>query len=98
MSDESQEPVAPADPDEGGREAEILRARRDSLLRLRDAGIEPFALRFDPDAHAAELAAEFDGRLEPGEESDRRARLAGRVVLARRMGKLTFLVLRDATG
>jgi lysyl-tRNA synthetase class 2 len=84
--------------DEGGREAEILRARRDSLQRLRDAGVEPFALRYEPDAHAAELLAEFDGALEAGEGSDRRAKLAGRVVLARRMGKLTFLVLRDRTG
>jgi lysyl-tRNA synthetase class 2 len=84
--------------DEGGREGEILRSRRDSLERLRAAGIDPFALRFTPDAHAADLVAEFDGRLEPGEESDRRATVAGRVVLARRMGKLTFLVLRDLTG
>ncbi len=58
----------------------------------------PFALRFEPDAHAADIVAEFEGALEPGEESDRHATLAGRVVLARRMGKLTFLVLRDATG
>jgi lysyl-tRNA synthetase class 2 len=36
--------------------------------------------------------------LEPGDESDRRATVAGRVVLARRMGGLTFLVLRDGTG
>jgi lysyl-tRNA synthetase class 2 len=84
--------------DEGGREGEILRARRESLERLRAAGIDPFALRFTPDAHTADLVAEFDGRLEPGAESDRRATVAGRVVLARRMGKLTFLVLRDLTG
>ena len=38
------------------------------------------------------------GRLENEEESDRRASVAGRVVLARRHGKLTFLVIRDRTG
>jgi len=80
------------------REAEVLRARRESLERLRSAGIEPFALSFDVDAHAIDLHEEFDGRLEPEEESDRRAALAGRVVLARRHGKLTFLVIRDRTG
>jgi len=90
--------TAAADEDDGSREAEILRARRESLERLRATGIEPFALRFEPDAHAAELHAEFDGRLEPGEASGRDAIVAGRIVLARRMGKLTFLVLRDATG
>ena len=105
MSDEPRAPAdAPAAPGvefdegEGGREAEILRARRESLDRLRTAGIEPFALRFEPDAHAADLHAEFDGRLEPGEAAGRDATVAGRIVLARRMGKLTFLVLRDATG
>jgi lysyl-tRNA synthetase, class II len=81
------------------REAEVLRARRESLEHLRESGIEPFALTFAPDAHAADLHAEFpDGTLEDGEESSRRATLAGRVVLARRHGKLTFLVLRDRTG
>jgi lysyl-tRNA synthetase class 2 len=81
------------------REAEVLRARRESLERLRAAGVEPFALNFRPDAHAADLHAEFpDGTLESGGESQRRATIAGRVVLARRHGKLTFLVIRDRTG
>jgi lysyl-tRNA synthetase class 2 len=81
------------------REEEVLAARRQSLERLRKAGIEPFSLTFDRDTSAAELAAEFpEGTLEPGEESTRRAKVAGRVVLARRHGKLTFLVIRDQTG
>ena len=80
------------------REAEVLRARRESLERLRDAGIEPFAMGFDVNTHAADLLAEFEDRLENEEESDRRASVAGRVVLARRHGKLTFLVVRDRTG
>jgi lysyl-tRNA synthetase class 2 len=80
------------------REAEVLRARRESLERLRETGIEPFAMGFDVSANAADLLAEFEGRLENEEESDRRASVAGRVVLARRHGKLTFLVIRDRTG
>ena len=80
------------------REAEVLRARRESLERLREAGIEPFAMGFDVNAHAADLLAEFEDRLENEEESDRRASVAGRVVLARRHGRLTFLVIRDRTG
>jgi lysyl-tRNA synthetase, class II len=80
------------------REAEVLRARRESLERLRSAGHEPFALGFAPDAEAADLQAEFEGRLEPDERSSREASVAGRVVLARRHGKLTFLVVRDRSG
>ena len=80
------------------REAEVLRARRESMERLREAGIDPFALMFGVDTHAADLLAEFEDRLDPEEESDRRASVAGRVVLARRHGKLTFLVIRDRSG
>jgi lysyl-tRNA synthetase, class II len=80
------------------RETEVLRARRESLDRLREEGIEPFALSFTIDTHAADLSVEFDGRLDPEEDSGRRASMAGRVVLARRHGKLTFLVIRDRTG
>ncbi len=85
--------------DDRTREEEVLRARRESLDRLRARGIEPFALKFEPDAHAADLHAEFpDGSLANGEGSGRSVTLAGRIVLARRHGKLTFLVIRDRTG
>jgi len=84
--------------DEGrGRLGEVLRARRETLKRLRDKGIEPFALRFDKDADAAELHAKFD-HLGAGEESGQRAAVAGRVILLRRHGKASFVTLRDATG
>ncbi len=86
-------------PESSSREAEVLKARRDSLDRLRAAGVEPFALRFEPDALAADLHAEFpEGTLAAGEDSDRVATVAGRIVLARRMGKLSFLVVRDRSG
>jgi lysyl-tRNA synthetase class 2 len=89
----------PAEDSGASREAEVLAARRESLRRLREAGIPPFALGFDVDTHAADLQAAFpEGELEPGEESPRRAAVAGRVVLARRHGQLTFLVIRDRTG
>ena len=60
------------------REEEVLAARRQSLERIRKAGKEPFALTFDPDTTAAQLVAEFpEGRLAPGAESGRRAKVAG---------------------
>ncbi|MEA2556289.1 MAG: lysyl-tRNA synthetase, class [Actinomycetota bacterium] len=78
---------------------EVLRARRESLQRLRESGVEPFAIEFAQDTHAADIHAEFpDGVLANEEDSGRQASVAGRVVLARRHGKLTFLVIRDATG
>lgn len=80
-----------------GRLQEVLQARRDALARLRERGIEPFALRFDKDADAKELHERY-ADLAPGAETDDRRAVAGRIVLLRRQGKLSFATLRDATG
>jgi lysyl-tRNA synthetase, class II len=53
--------------------------------------------RFDRTDVAAELHTAFD-HLEPGEETGRVARVAGRVMLVRPQGRLAFAELRDATG
>jgi lysyl-tRNA synthetase class 2 len=97
MSDDA--PPSAEDRDEGhGRLHEVLAARRETLERLRADGVEPFALRFEPDAHAADLHARFDDALASGDESSDRASVAGRVMLLRRFGKLAFATVRDATG
>ncbi len=90
-----------SDPPEGeesrGRLHEVLRARRETLGRLRAEGVEPFALRFEPTAQAASLHERYAG-LDPGSETGDHVVVAGRVMLIRRHGKLTFFTLRDATG
>jgi lysyl-tRNA synthetase class 2 len=83
-----------------GREAEVLRARRDSRERLGDRA---FALSLEQAIGAREptTSAEIRVRyadLPPDEERDERFTVAGRVVLRRSFGKLVFLVLRDRTG
>jgi lysyl-tRNA synthetase, class II len=80
----------------GAREEDILKARRASLDRLRSKGVEPFALGFDPDAAAGDLHAKY-ATLDPDRVSDDRVAVAGRIVLARRHGDLTFFTLRDRT-
>jgi lysyl-tRNA synthetase class 2 len=79
-----------------GRLNEVLDSRRDALEKLRAKGIEPFALGFEPTAHAEELHAKF-GDIQPAEETGQRAAVAGRIVLLRKQGKLSFATLRDAT-
>jgi lysyl-tRNA synthetase class 2 len=91
------EPPEPASDEPRGRLEEVLHSRREALKRLRDKGIEPFALRFDKDADAADLHARFDG-LQPGEETGEAVSVAGRVMLLRRQGKLSFITLRDRSG
>jgi lysyl-tRNA synthetase, class II len=71
------------------------RARRlADLDDLRARGIDPYPVRFDRDRSLAELRAEF-GELEPGTETDTVVRVAGRILLIRRQGKLTFATVRD---
>jgi lysyl-tRNA synthetase class 2 len=90
-------------PEEGFREREVLKARRETLERLRAKGIEPFALNLEsalgvrePDRIDA-IREEFGG-LGPGENRDDVRTVAGRVVLRRDLGKLKFLVVRDRSG
>src|SRR6266446_4327703 len=85
-------------PDEpAGRERDVIGARRESLERLRARGVEPFALSYEPTATAKELR-ERHAALEPETVTDEVVSVAGRIVLARRFGKLVFFTLRDRTG
>jgi lysyl-tRNA synthetase class 2 len=89
--------------EEGFREREVLKARRETLERLRAKGIEPFALNLESALGVQEpnridaIREEFGG-LGPGEMRDDVRTVAGRVVLRRDMGKLKFLVVRDRSG
>jgi lysyl-tRNA synthetase class 2 len=80
-----------------GRERDVLESRRESLERLRARGVEPFALSYEPTATAKELH-ERHAALEPETITDDIVAVAGRIVLARRFGKLVFFTLRDRTG
>lgn len=86
MSDERQPPAE-----------DVLAVRRRKLESLRSRGTDPFALRFDRDAVAADLHQKYEG-LGAGESSGDVVRVAGRVVGLRRLGGLTFGVLRDSSG
>jgi lysyl-tRNA synthetase class 2 len=89
MSDPPEESQAPAE--------DVVAARRHKLDRLRERGVEPFALRFDPDQTAAGVADRW-GSIEAGASTGETVRVAGRLVGLRRLGKLWFGVLRDRTG
>ncbi|HEU4355155.1 MAG TPA: lysine--tRNA ligase [Actinomycetota bacterium] len=97
MSDAPREPDPRTAAEARGREREVLLARRQSLERLRTRGIEPYAWGFDPDAHAADVR-ERHRDLPPQTLTEDRVAVAGRIVLARRFGRLVFLTLRDRTG
>ncbi len=71
------------------------RARRlADLDDLRAHGVDPYPVRFDRDRTLHQLREEF-GDLPPATETDVRVRIAGRIRLLRRQGKLTFATVRD---
>jgi lysyl-tRNA synthetase class 2 len=74
-----------------------LEVRRAKLDAVRARGEEPYKLRFDVTARAADLIAQH-ADLPDGAEADRVVSVAGRIVAFRDQGKVAFLVVRDATG
>jgi len=90
MSDETEaEAEAAAPEDEYARRLAEVEA-------IRAGGGEPYPVRFDRDRTAISLHDEFGG-LEPGSETGVAVRVAGRLLLIRRQGKLVFATLRDGT-
>lgn len=80
-------------------ESELRQNRLDKIQAMRDAGVEPFAYTFAPTITAAQLAAEYDGKLENGEEDEAAdVSVAGRIMVRRVFGKLAFFTLQDETG
>jgi lysyl-tRNA synthetase class 2 len=74
------------------------RARRLAKVEaLRELGRDPYPVRYDRTHTAAEVHEHWD-HLEAGEETDDEVRVAGRILLLRRQGKLTFATLRDGSG
>lgn len=76
---------------------------REQRIKKRDAvralGIDPYGGRFADVADSTAVRAQAEGlSIAAGEKSSVRARVAGRVVLMRLMGKLAFTTIRDGVG
>jgi lysyl-tRNA synthetase class 2 len=71
--------------------------RLEKVAQLRAAGDEPYPVRFDRTHTTVQLHDEWGG-IDAGSETSAVVRVAGRVLLLRRQGKLTFATLRDGTG
>ncbi|MFZ4584813.1 MAG: lysine--tRNA ligase [Acidimicrobiia bacterium] len=102
MTDVTDEPESapdePQSPAEERRSADEERTRRlGRLAELQAAGTEPYPVRFDRTATLAELRDRY-AHLPAGSETEDRVAVAGRVMLLRRQGKLTFGTLRDRSG
>src|SRR5690606_9233806 len=70
--------------------------RREKLEKLRALGIDPYGQRTAGLQPLAQVKAAY--REEMGSDQGPLMKVAGRVMLIRRMGKLTFATLRDESG
>ncbi|KAL9180395.1 hypothetical protein ACHAXT_008365 [Thalassiosira profunda] len=85
---------------------ELRESRLGKVNAMRDAGAEPYAYVYDPNRTASQLAKEYEGKLEPGEEDvdgehtsvEGEIAVAGRIMARRVFGKLAFYTLQDETG
>jgi len=79
--------------------SELLRIRRGKLDELRELGIDPFGVKFEPTRHAADILAQYgdlpNEELEPKEIE---VRIAGRIMQKRSMGKAAFAHVQDLSG
>jgi lysyl-tRNA synthetase len=93
--DEGESPPEDTEPEHRAEDAREHRLAK--IQALRDAGIDPYPVRFDRDHTIGEIREQHAG-LGPGEETDDRVKVAGRILLLRRQGGLSFAQLRDRSG
>lgn len=85
-------------PDLEGAAAEERRARLAKVEELRARGVDPYPVGFRRTHTLADVRALWDARLEAGASADETVRVAGRVMLLRSQGRLTFATVKDGTG
>ena len=80
-------------------DSELRLNRLSKVTAMKEAGVEPFEYSFQCTRTAAQLAAEYEGRLENGEEDEPSdVSVAGRIMTRRVFGMLAFFTLQDETG
>ena len=71
---------------------ELMKARRQKMVQLRERGIEPFGGNYVPSHYTAEVIEQFDSL------GDKKVSLTGRLTAMRTHGKATFADLKDYEG
>ena len=73
--------------------------RREKLEKLRSLGLDPFGDRFDRDSLANDIKEKYkDITHEELESMDEHAKVAGRIMFIRKMGKASFFSIQDKSG
>ncbi|MBT4257946.1 lysine--tRNA ligase [archaeon] len=80
-----------------GRESQIINERLRKLKEIRDLGINPYPATFDKKNSCLELQEKFKN-LKKEEHTKNKVSVAGRVMMKRDMGKISFATIQDGTG
>jgi lysyl-tRNA synthetase, class II len=88
-SDDADAHEEPSEEEVAVERASIRAQRIAKVAALRDEGTDPYPYRFDRDRTIGELREAY-GALEAGAETDDVVRVAGRLMLKREQGRLTF--------
>jgi len=78
-------------------EEQLIQERKRKLEELKQLGINPYAYSFDQKDHANEIQDKYK-KLKKEETTKEKVKVAGRIVLLRKMGKASFVHLQDGTG
>ena len=78
-------------------EQEIV--RREKLEKLKELGLDPFGQRYDREDYALDIKEKYqDVDHDAFENMDDTAKVAGRIMFIRKMGKASFFTIQDRTG
>lgn len=80
-----------------GRKNQIVNERLKKLEEIRKLGVNPYPYNYDLKDRTVELKEKF-AKLKNEEKAKYKAKVAGRLMSSRDLGKIAFGVLRDGTG
>lgn len=73
--------------------------RREKAEKLRELGLDPFGHRYERDSFAKDIKEKYaDVDHDAFENMDDTARIVGRIMFIRKMGKASFFTIQDKTG
>lgn len=73
--------------------------RREKLEKLKELGLDPFGQRFDREDYAKDIKDKYcDVDHDAFESMEDTAKVAGRIMFIRKMGKASFFTIQDKTG
>ncbi len=76
-------------------ENKLREDRLNNLQALREAGIDPYPYSYTIDTNLQNLREKYDSKLKEHEQTQDTYQVAGRIILFREMGGLSFMTIQD---